>query len=221
MKKFFLLSTILLLLFAPVQANAISKENAEKMNNYIFEAIFNNEWNLSTDSVDNTRYNIRVDFTRTDAEFLSVVDSASSASIFLYDCVDYSDGDSCLANKNNLPANENYIIDFSLEKDDDGNPYLYAIHITNEAYQNISDGLVYFYVETGNVEKEGVSFINSSFNGGEVNNVLGTYSNPDIIGIEKSITIPSASNSFLTLSSSLICSFILCCSSFSLCFIVT
>ena len=127
MKKFFLLSTILLLLFVPFEVKAISnKEAATKMNDYIYEAVFNNTWQVSNYENDTSLYTIRIDFNKSgDSEFQEVIDKIPlkafsgtnyKASIYLVSCGSYTDADSCLANSEDLAWNASGIVDFDLNK---------------------------------------------------------------------------------------------------------
>ena len=209
MKKFFLLSTILLLLFVPFEVKAISnKEAATKMNDYIYEAVFNNTWQVSNYENDTSRYTIRIDFNKSgDTEFQEVIDKIPlkafsgtnyKASIYLVSCDSYTDADSCLANSEDLAWNASGIVDFDLKRAPDGTPYLYAVGISPEAYKNVTKGNVYYNIQTnqkgsgGNIEKEGVSsLVSSPQDDDAVDKTVGTYTNPDKVLTNTTIKIPA------------------------------
>ena len=75
--KILLLVFFLVLMLIPSNVFAMSsKEAANKMNDYIKDALFNNEWKITNSKSNSSNYYIKINFTNTsDSTFKEVIDN--------------------------------------------------------------------------------------------------------------------------------------------------
>ena len=184
-----------------------SKEAANKMNDYIKDDLFNNKWSVTNSSSNSSNYDIRINFNNTNnTEFKEVIDnipaklfnsSLYKSDAYLVDC-----GSSSICDANSL--NWNNSIEFSLRKSSSNSVYLSATNVSPDVYNKVIDGKAYYDITTsqkgfgGDITKTGTSNFSdsSSQDNSSVNRDVGTLTNPAIVGLNTTITLPSKNSSF-------------------------
>lgn len=205
--KILLLVFFLGLMLIPSNVFAMSsKEAADKMNDYIVDAIFNNDWKITNSESNSSNYDIKINFTNTNnSTFKEVIDriptklfdgNAFKVNAYLFDC----GSESCSRDV----RNKNVYITFRMAKTSSSNIYLYASNVAPSVYEKVIDGNAWYEIETnqkgigGNVTKTGQGKFSSSqeHDDTEVDRAIGTLTNPKIIGDNGTIALPSKSSSF-------------------------
>lgn len=206
-KKSLLLVFFLALMLIPSNVFAMSsKEAANKMNNYIKNAIFNNAWKVTNSKSNSSNYDIKINFTNTNnSTFKEVINNIPTklfdgnsykVKVFLFDCGSGSCSESV--------RNESVYITFYMAKTSSSNIYLYANNVAPSVYEKVIDGNAWYEISTnqkgvgGDVTKKGKSAFSSSqeHDDTQVDRAMGTLTNPQIIGNNATISLPAKNSSF-------------------------
>ena len=139
-KKSLLLVFFLVLMLIPSNVFAMSsKEAANKMNNYIKNAIFNNAWKVTNSKSNSSNYDIKINFTNTNnSTFKEVINNIPTklfdgnsykVKVLLFDCGSGSCSESV--------RNESVYITFYMAKTSSSNIYLYANNVAPSVYEKV------------------------------------------------------------------------------------
>ena len=190
--KIFIILVMLLVPFG-VNAKEIKVEDAEKnMYDMMKSAVENNNWNVTNE---NQYFNIEIeigDINNNDELKMSVEKLSNlKYSLFLLGCED----------KGKCDYNHfDYIIEFSLQKDDNI-IYLLAENVESKDYKmnGINKAIGYIYKKGGRVKDVLYEFDNINFykDTSQANDSKGTVVNPEIIKKSGTIKIPKNPNSSL------------------------
>ena len=187
---------VFLLLPLNVAANFYDsqEEVANKMNNYIRDAIVNGEWIVKDDEDNASLREIIVYLDTSDPDFDEVMKYVSSdANAHVYYCSD----DSC---SDWDQYSEDGIIDFYLVKNSDDNPYIRARAVGPDTYKKVVNSPFHYVINTKEAGR--LPFVakyhslegnakRSSSNSVEMEKAVGTYANPALVGVDTTITIPN------------------------------
>lgn len=207
-KKCLLLVFFLALMLIPSNVFAMSnKEAANKMNNYIKDAIFNNKWKVTNSKSNSSNYDIKIKFTNTNNSTFKEVISKIPTKLFdsnsykvkayLFDCGSGSCSEDAVKKQNTY-------ITFYMAKTSSSNIYLYASNVAPSVYEKVTDGSARYEISTnqkgvgGDVTKKGKATFSSSQQHDEtqVDRAVGTLTNPQIIGNNATISLPAKNSSF-------------------------
>ncbi|HIR59216.1 MAG TPA: hypothetical protein IAB38_04120 [Candidatus Onthousia excrementipullorum] len=205
--KILLLVFFLVLMLIPSNVFAMSsKEAANKMNDYIKDALFNNEWKITNSKSNSSNYYIKINFTNTsDSTFKEVIDNIPTklfdgnsfkVNAYLFDC----GSGSCTSEVRNTNSH----ITFYMAKKSSSDIYLYASSVAPSVYEKVIDGEVWYEIYTnqkgigGDVTKSGKgTFSNSQkHDDTKVDKTMGSLANPKIIGDIGTIALPAKNSSF-------------------------
>ena len=207
--KFLLLILFWFLMLIPFNVFAMSsKEAANKMNDYIKDAIFNNKWEITNNKSNSSNYDIKINFTNTnDSTFKEVISRIPTkvfnnnnykVKAYLFDC-----GNSSSCSEEDIKNQTTYIT-FNMAKNSSGDIYLYANNVAPSVYKKVTDGSARYEISTnqkgvgGDVTKKGKdTFSNSQqHDDTQVDKSIGTLTNPQIIGNNATISLPDKNSSF-------------------------
>lgn len=198
-KKIFIFILLFNLFLLPNNVFAMSsKEAAEKMNEYMKDAIFGTKWKLEDGKQSDYDIAIKVGNT-SDKTFKEVLDNIPYTSPLNHDSYKAYAVISNCNNPNKCDKNDfKYYLKFQLQKPtSQGNVYLKASSSIDNYNGVVNAEKVHFTIYTnqkgigGNIEKNGTGTLSdSSVDSSEVDNTQGTKINPYIVTNNMTITLP-------------------------------